>query len=157
MIKRTLTNINPMATIPLVGQTEAGSAEVQPTRDNQPKATNRRWGGSNTSAIPLYQQKPFRALLCLKKPLAKGKKCLLSVKWICPFHAEPIQSSTQALTGTTLRYELLMIAEQDFGAACEHSSELRRGMNLYQGRGVYRNVAESLGIEYSPLETVLEL
>ena len=72
------------------GATRSAALRAGSARDSQPKATKGRWDGSNISAIPLYQQKPFRALLCLKKPLAKGKKCLLSVKWICPFHAEPI-------------------------------------------------------------------
>ena len=31
----------------LAGETEAGSAEVQPARDNQLKATNCRWGDSH--------------------------------------------------------------------------------------------------------------
>lgn len=76
----------------LVGQTEAGSAEVQPARDSQLKATNCRWDGSNTTAIPFYEfQRQFRALLCLKKPLAEGKESLLTVKRICPIHAEPVQ------------------------------------------------------------------
>jgi len=45
-----------MATIPVVGQTEAGSAEVQPARDNQPKATNGRWGGRQ-NRLPHYINK----------------------------------------------------------------------------------------------------
>jgi len=87
----------------LVGQTEAGSVEVQPARDSRLKATNCRWDGSNKSAIPFNDsQKQFRALKCLKKPnkiappkaatlFAEGKKSLLTKKWICPIHAEPIQ------------------------------------------------------------------
>jgi len=56
-------------TIALVGETEAGSAEVQPARDSQLKATNCRWDGSLTPAIPFYGfQRQFRTLLCLKKP-----------------------------------------------------------------------------------------
>jgi len=35
--------------MPLAGETEAGSAEVQPARDSQLKATNCRWGGSHTN------------------------------------------------------------------------------------------------------------
>ena len=87
----------------LVGKTQAGSVEVQPARDSQPKATNCRWGGSYTSAIPFYDsQRQFRALLCLKKPdkkspaqggslLAEGKESLLTKKWFCPIYAEPVQ------------------------------------------------------------------
>jgi len=46
-------------------------------------------------------QRQCRALLCLKNILAKvadaprrGKKSLLTVKWICPIHAEPVQYLT---------------------------------------------------------------
>jgi len=90
-MKRVLTIIKELTTIPLVGQTEAGSAEVQPARDSQPKATNCRWGGSYTPAIPFYELlRQFRALLCLKKPPCRRQGSLLTVKWICPIHAEPI-------------------------------------------------------------------
>ena len=68
-MKRILTKIKELTKIALVGETEAGSAEVQPARDSQLKATNCRWGGSYTPAIPFYKlQRQFRALLCLKKP-----------------------------------------------------------------------------------------
>jgi hypothetical protein len=68
-MKRSLTVIEEATTIPLVGQTEAGSAEEQPARDNQPKATNCRWDGSYKPAVPFYKGKrQFRAFLCLKKP-----------------------------------------------------------------------------------------
>jgi hypothetical protein len=69
IMKRILTKIKEPARIPLVGETEAGSAEAQPARDSQLKATNCRQGGSYTPAIPFYElQRQFRALLCLKKP-----------------------------------------------------------------------------------------
>ncbi len=102
-MKRILTIMKKLTRILLVGETEVGSAEVQPARDNQLKATNCRWGGSYTPAIPFYKlQRQFRALLCLKKPdktappkagsvSAEGRKSLLTVKRICPIHAEPVQ------------------------------------------------------------------
>ena len=68
-MKRSLTKMKELTRILLVGETQAGSAEVQPARDNQLNATNCRWGGSYTPAIPSYDsQKQFRALKCLKKP-----------------------------------------------------------------------------------------
>jgi len=93
--------MNELIRIQLVGKTEAGSAEAQPARDSQLKATNCRWGGSYTPAIPFYEPRQFRALLCLKKPdkialpkagsiSAESKKSLLTVKRICPIHAEPV-------------------------------------------------------------------
>ena len=64
-------------------------------------------------------------------------------------------SSTLALTGTTLRYGL-MIAEHGFEKACKNSKELSLGANLYMGKCVYENVAKSLDIDYTRLETILE-
>lgn len=63
-------------------------------------------------------------------------------------------SSTLALTGTTLRYGL-QIAEQGLEDASRFSKDLSWGINLYRGKCVYKNVAESLEIEYSPLDAIL--
>ena len=63
-------------------------------------------------------------------------------------------SSTLALTGTTLRYGL-MIAESGFEQACQNNHALAMGANLYLGKCVYQNVAESLDIEYHSLESLL--
>jgi hypothetical protein len=72
-MKRSLTKMNELTRITLVGQTEAGSVEVQPARDSRLKATNCCWDGSNTSAIPFYDpERQFRALKCLKKPDKKS-------------------------------------------------------------------------------------
>jgi len=72
-MKRSLTKMNELTTMTLAGETEAGSAEVQPARDSPFKATNCHWDGSNAFAIPFYElQKQFRALLCLKKPDKKS-------------------------------------------------------------------------------------
>jgi len=103
-MKRILTTMSELTKIRLVGKTEASSAEVQLARDSQLKATNCRWDGSYTPAIPFYEPRQFRALLCLKKPdkivppkagsvSVEGRKSLLTVKWICPIHAEPVQNS----------------------------------------------------------------
>jgi alanine dehydrogenase len=64
-------------------------------------------------------------------------------------------SSTIALTSTTLSYGLL-IAENGLEKACELSKEIALGVNLYMGKCVYKNVAASLGIEYTPLDSVLK-
>ena len=91
-MKRILTIMKEQTRILLVGETEAGSAEVQPARDNQLKATNYRRGDSIPPAIPFYElQRQFRALLCLKKPPCRRQGSLLTAKWICPIHAEPVQ------------------------------------------------------------------
>ena len=64
-------------------------------------------------------------------------------------------SSTIALTNATLRYGLL-IAEHGLEQACRVSKALSLGVNLYLGECVYKNVAESLNMKYTPLESVLE-
>lgn len=63
-------------------------------------------------------------------------------------------SSTIALTSVTLRYGL-MLAEMGVEAACKASPVLAKGLNLYEGKCVYEKVASDLGIEYTPLESVL--
>lgn len=65
-------------------------------------------------------------------------------------------SSTIALTSTTLRYGLLIV-DNGLEKACQMSQDLSFGVNLYKGKCVYENVASSLKIEYTPLESVLEL
>ena len=91
-MKRHLTEIDELMTILSAGETYTGSAEVQPVRDSQTKATNCRRDGRLTSAVPLFDAQ-FRAFKCLKKPLAEGKfksyKELI-VKGVCPVHAEPV-------------------------------------------------------------------
>ncbi len=64
-------------------------------------------------------------------------------------------SSTIALTCTTLGYGL-MIANNGLEKACKLSKEISLGVNLYQGKCVYKSVAEDLSLEYTPLESVLE-
>ena len=61
----------------LVGQTEVGSAKVQLARDSQLKATNCRWGGSLTPAIPFYEHEQFGAFSYLRKTsLPKARQSL---------------------------------------------------------------------------------
>ncbi len=54
-MKRTLTFIEEPTRMTLVGKTDASNAEEQLARDNQPKATNCRWDGGYTVAIPFYK------------------------------------------------------------------------------------------------------
>ena len=54
-MKRILTLMSELIIMLLAGKTEVGSVEVQPARDSQLKATNCRWGGSYTPAIPFYE------------------------------------------------------------------------------------------------------
>ena len=97
-MKRSLTKMMELTTMILVGQTEAGSVEVQPARDSQLNAMNCRWGGRLIPAIPFCRgQSQFSVLTCLKKPNkkspAKGGFLITeeNKKWTCPVHAEPVQ------------------------------------------------------------------
>lgn len=63
-------------------------------------------------------------------------------------------SSTIALTNTTLRYGLL-IAEHGVEKACRLNEDILYGINVYKGKCVCNNVAKSLGIEYTPLDSLL--
>jgi len=112
-MKSILTKMNERIRIALVGQTDVSSAEEQLARDSRLKATNCRWGGSYIPVIPFCKPIQFRALLCLRKPdkialpkagsiSAETRKSLLTVKRICPIHAEPVQlQSGNALISTS--------------------------------------------------------
>ena len=63
-MKRRLTEIDEPMTMLLAGETDTGSAEVQPAKDSQARATNWRRDGGLTSAIHLSDAQ-FRAFLCL--------------------------------------------------------------------------------------------
>ncbi len=75
MIRRQLTIIDMMTTMPATGETEVGAAEVQPTRDNQPGVTDYRWGGPLANVRPT--QPSTRTIQSSPMPkknlLAKGK------------------------------------------------------------------------------------
>lgn len=64
------------------------------------------------------------------------------------------RTSTLALTSTTLKYGL-MLADKGLETACKESEELKLGLNVYDGKVVYKEVAEAFGIEYTPAERVL--
>ena len=100
-MKRILTLVSELITIALVGRTQAGSVEVQPARDSQPKATNCRWdGGLLPSHFTSFQNNSelcdaLKNLIRTAPPKAgsvsaQGRKSLLTVKRICPIHAEPV-------------------------------------------------------------------
>lgn len=60
-------------------------------------------------------------------------------------------SSTIALTSVTYPYGL-SIATRGVRDAIKESEALKKGVNLYRGACTYRNVAESLGLEYVPVD-----
>ena len=64
-------------------------------------------------------------------------------------------SSTQALTSATLPYGL-SIAEHGLEKACRASSAIHRGVNVYAGKCVHPGVARTFGIDWTPLDDILE-
>ena len=92
-----LTEMSWTMTMPLVGETEAGSAQVQPVRDSRTKATD---GRRDDGVMPVIPSSPIpsRAFLCLKKPPRRRRGKELIVKGVCPFHAEPLQSSPRKIS-----------------------------------------------------------
>ncbi len=101
MTKRILTSMSKLITMTLAGETKAGSVEVQPARDSGFRATNCRWDGGllpshftsfSDNSEPCYAlKKPDKtAPLKAGSVPAESRKSLLTVKWICPIHAEPV-------------------------------------------------------------------
>ena len=60
------------------------------------------------------------------------------------------QTSTYALTNATLKYACL-IADLGLSAAIGRSQALRKGVNIFRGELVYKQVADDLGLPYSQL------
>lgn len=70
-------------------------------------------------------------------------------------HLAASKSLTLALTDVTLGYGMT-IAEHGLEQACQISAPISKGVNLYLGKCVYENVADDLGLDYDPLESVLQ-
>lgn len=65
------------------------------------------------------------------------------------------RSSTFALTNATLPY-VLQLAAKGLDAV-KASPALQKGLNVIDGKLTYKSVADSLGLEYTPVEEVLGL
>ncbi len=63
-------------------------------------------------------------------------------------------TSTIALTNATLPYAI-EIAEKGWKKACADSIPLRKGLNVVDGKVVYKSVADAFGLSYTKVETVL--
>ncbi|MCL4144642.1 UNVERIFIED_CONTAM: hypothetical protein GTU68_066887 [Idotea baltica] len=63
-------------------------------------------------------------------------------------------TSTLALTNATLPYAL-RLANQGWKQACSESAELRLGLNIVQGKVVYKGVADAFGMKHTPVSEVL--
>ena len=66
------------------------------------------------------------------------------------------RTSSRALMGLTLPY-ILRVAEAGLTSALRESAELRRAVNVYQGKLTHRAVADSLGQPSTPIEELLDL
>jgi alanine dehydrogenase len=66
------------------------------------------------------------------------------------------RTSTFALTNATLPYAIAL-AGKGFERAIKEDEGLREGVNTYAGKCTYDAVAESQGIEYTPLDTLIDL
>lgn len=64
------------------------------------------------------------------------------------------RTSTIALSNTTVRYAM-EIADLGLEKACRADAGLADGVNIYQGCCVNRNVAASLGLDYTALSTLI--
>jgi len=64
------------------------------------------------------------------------------------------RTSTIALTNATLPYAI-EIAEKGWKQACIDSEPLRKGLNVVDGKVVYKGVAEAFDLPYQKVETVL--
>ncbi len=60
-------------------------------------------------------------------------------------------TSTLALTNATLPY-VIALSDKGWRRACADSAELRLGLNVVEGKVVYRGVSEAWGLPYSELE-----
>ena len=61
------------------------------------------------------------------------------------------RTSTYALTNVTLNYARI-IARNGLNQAAKNDPRLEKGINIYQGKLVYEQVAQDLDLPYTPLE-----
>lgn len=63
-------------------------------------------------------------------------------------------TSTLALTNATLPYAILL-AEKGWQKACRERNELKLGLNIINGKVVYKGVSDAFGLEYHDVEQFL--
>ncbi|MTI83962.1 MAG: alanine dehydrogenase [Firmicutes bacterium] len=66
------------------------------------------------------------------------------------------RTSTFALTNATLPYAIAL-ANKGYEAAVREDIGLARGVNVIDGKVTYKAVAESLSLEYTPLDKVIDI
>ena len=70
--------------------------------------------------------------------------CVANIPGAVPY------TSTLALTNATLPYAL-QLADKGWRKACADNEELRKGLNIVEGKVVYKEVAEAWGLEFEDL------
>jgi alanine dehydrogenase len=63
-------------------------------------------------------------------------------------------TSTIALTNATLPYAI-QLAEKGWKKACQDNKELKLGLNVVNGKVVYKGVADAFGLEYTDVNEIL--
>lgn len=63
-------------------------------------------------------------------------------------------TSTLALTNATLPYAV-QIADKGWKKACQDSEEIRKGLNVHEGKLTYKAVCEAFDLPYTPVEDVI--
>ena len=71
--------------------------------------------------------------------------CVANIPGAVPY------TSTLALTNATLPYAL-QLADKGWRKACTDNEELRKGLNVVEGKIVYKEVAEAWGMPFEPLQ-----
>ncbi len=64
-------------------------------------------------------------------------------------------TSTMALTNATLPYAL-QLADKGWKKACQDSEEIRKGLNVHEGKVTCKAVAEAFNLDYIAAESVLD-
>lgn len=70
--------------------------------------------------------------------------CVANIPGAVPY------TSTLALTNATMPY-MIQLANKGWREACKDNEELRKGLNIVEGKVVYRPVAEAWDLEYEEL------
>ena len=71
--------------------------------------------------------------------------CVANIPGAVPY------TSTLALTNATLPYAL-QLADKGWRKACADNEELRKGLNVVEGKVVYKEVAEAWNLPFEPLQ-----
>ena len=85
-------------------------------------------------------------VICLKCTRGRFRCVLLR----CQHPRAVPNTSTLALTNATLRYAIAL-ADKGWRKACHDDSALAKGLNIVEGKVVFKAVADVFGLPYEPL------